>query len=76
MKELARLQAHSSALTQIAAQSMKLKVQILSKGEEAYNIKQEGGVMTKIGNRLDKPISDTSRAGKWLEKHPFAKNAF
>jgi len=32
--------------------------------------------MTKAGDRLDKPISDTSRFGKWLEKHPFAKNAF
>jgi hypothetical protein len=76
MKELRRLQSHNGALTQIAAQTMRLKVQILTKGEEAYNIKQEGGGMTKIGNRLDKPISDTSRFGKWLEKHPFSKNAF
>jgi len=76
MQELRRLQAHNWALTQIAAQTMRLKVQILSKGEEAYEIKQEEWVMTKIGNRLDKPISDTSRLGKWMEKHPFAKNAF
>ncbi len=32
--------------------------------------------MTKIGNRLDKPISDDSRFGRWMEKHPFTKNAF
>ena len=76
MQELRRLQAHNWALTQIAAQTMKLKVQILVKGEEAYNVKQEGWVMTKIGNRLDKPISDKSRFGKWMEKHPFTKNAF
>jgi len=60
----------------IATQNMRLKVQILTKGEEAYDIKQEGNVMTKIGNRLDKPVSDKSRFGKWLEKHPFAKGAF
>jgi len=76
MQELRRLQAHNWALTQIAAQTMKLKVQILVKGEEAYDVKQEGWVMTKIGNRLDKPISDKSRFGKWMERHPFAKNAF
>ncbi|MCX6824515.1 MAG: hypothetical protein NT085_05320 [candidate division SR1 bacterium] len=76
MQELRRLQAHNGALTQIAAQTMKLKVQILVKGEEAYNVKQERGIMTKIGNRLDKPISDKSRFGKWMEKHPFVKNAF
>ncbi len=80
MQELRSLQSHQGALTQIAGQTMRLKVQILAKGEEAYNVKQEltgfRGGMTKIGNRLDKPISDTSRFGKWLEKHPFAKNAF
>jgi hypothetical protein len=32
--------------------------------------------MTKAGNWLDKPVSDTSRFGKWLNRHPFAKNAF
>jgi len=41
MKELRRLQAHQGALTQIAAQTMRLKVQILVKGEEAYDVKQE-----------------------------------
>lgn len=76
MQELRRLQAHQGALTQIAAQSLKLKVQILAKGEEAYDVKQEWNIMTKIGNRLDKPISDDSRFGRWMEKHPFTKNAF
>lgn len=80
MQELRRLQAHNWALTQIAAQTMRLKVQILAKGEEAYEVKQEltgfRWRITKAGNRLDKPISDTSRFGKWLEKHPFAKWAF
>jgi len=41
MQELRRLQAHSLALTHIAAQTMRLKVQILTKGEEAYDVKQE-----------------------------------
>ena len=80
MQELRRLQAHNWALTQIAAQTMKLKVQILTKGEEAYDVKQEltwfRWAMTKVGNRLDKPISDDSKLGKWMEKHPFTKNAF
>ncbi|MFA7298701.1 MAG: hypothetical protein WC010_03595 [Candidatus Absconditabacterales bacterium] len=80
MKKLSNYQAHNGALTMIAKQTMMLKVQILAKGEEAYDVKQEvkgfRGTMTKAGDRLDKPISDTSRFGKWLEKHPFAKNAF
>ncbi len=80
MQELRRLQAHNWALTQIAAQTMRLKVQILAKGEEAYDVKQEltwfRWAMTKVGNRLDKPISDDSKLGKWMEKHPFTKNAF
>ena len=80
MKKLSNYQAHQGSLTMIAKQTMMLKVQILTKGEEAYDVKQEvkwwRGAMTTAGNRLDKPISDTSRFGKWLEKHPFAKNAF
>lgn len=76
MKKLSNFQAHHGALTMIAKQTMMLKVQILTKGEEAYDVKQEGWAMTKIGNRLDKPISDKNRFGKRLEKHPFAKWAF
>ncbi|MBU0626999.1 hypothetical protein KKH82_06355 [Patescibacteria group bacterium] len=41
MQELRRLQSHQSALTMIATQTMRLKVQILAKGEEAYDVKQE-----------------------------------
>jgi len=76
MKQLSNFQAHNGALTMIAKQTMKLKIQILTKGDEAYDIKQEGNTMTKIGDRLDKPISDNSKFGKRMEKHPFVKNAF
>lgn len=76
IKNLKNNMTHHAALTQIAARTMKLKVQILAKGDEAYDIKQEGNTMTKIGNRLDKPIWDESRLGKRMEKHPFTKNAF
>ena len=72
--------SHRATLTKIAAKTMKLKIQILTKGEEAYTVKQEltgmRGALTKAGNRLDKPISEDNKFGKWLTKHPFAKNAF
>ena len=42
MKKLSNFQAHHGALTMIAKQTMMLKVQILTKGEEAYDVKQEG----------------------------------
>ena len=41
MKKLSNFQAHNGALTMIAKQTLRLKVQILAKGEEAYNVKRE-----------------------------------
>jgi hypothetical protein len=76
IKDIKNNMSHQAALTKIAAQTMRLKVQILAKGEEAYDVKQEKNTITKIGDRLDKPVSDKSRFGKRLEKHPFEKNAF
>lgn len=80
IKEIKNNMSHRATLTKIAAKTMKLKIQILTKGEEAYTVKQEltgmRGALTKAGNRLDKPISEDNKFGKWLTKHPFAKNAF
>ena len=41
IKDLRKNIAHRATLKQIAAKTMKLKIQILTKGEEAYDIKQE-----------------------------------
>jgi len=41
MKKLSNYQAHYGTLTMIAKQTMMLKVQILTKGDEAYDVKQE-----------------------------------
>lgn len=80
IKDLRNNISHRATLKQIAAKTMKLKIQILTKGEEAYDVKQELSwfrwAMTKAGDRLDKPVSDKSRFGKRLERNPFAKGAF
>jgi hypothetical protein len=41
IKDLRNNLTHRATLKQIAAKIMKLKIQILTKGEEAYDVKQE-----------------------------------
>jgi len=41
IKDLRNNISHRATLKQIAAKTMKLKIQILTKGEEAYDVKQE-----------------------------------
>ena len=41
IKDLKNNMSHQAALAKISVQTMRLKVQILAKGEEAYDVKQE-----------------------------------
>ena len=76
-KEIRRLQAHDGALTMIQAQSLKLRIQMLDDGWEAYNVKKTGWLLTKIGRFLDDPTWwENTKFGKWMNKHPNLKEAF
>ena len=76
-KEIKRLQAHNWALTMIAAQSLKLRIQMLDDWWEAYNVKKQWWVLTKIGRFFDDPTwGENTKFGRWMNKHQNIKEAF
>ncbi len=76
-REIKRLQAHNWALTMIAAQSLKIRIQMLDDGWEAYNVKKQGGLLTKIWRFFDDPTWwENTKFGRWMNKHQNLKEAF
>jgi len=41
MRQLKILESNNQILTNIAARTLKLKIQLLTKGQEAYNVEQK-----------------------------------
>jgi hypothetical protein len=66
MKDLIRLSRHQCALTNISRQCMLLKLQVLNRGEEAYDVHEKLNGMAKIGRRLDDPMANS----RYFRKHP------
>ena len=76
-REIKRLQAHDWALTMIAAQSLKIRIQMLDDGWEAYNVRKQGGLLTKIWRFFDDPTWwENTKFGRWMNKHQNLKEAF
>ena len=76
-KEIKKLQAHVWALTTIAAQSLKLRIQMIDDWWEAYNVRKEWWTLTKIWRFLDDPTGwENTKFWKWMNKHPNMKEAF
>lgn len=79
--DIKTIKAHTGALTNIQAQSLKYRLQILDGGDEAYNVRKNEWwslftkVSTRVWRRLDDPTENT-KLGKWLEKHPNVKESF
>jgi hypothetical protein len=57
MQELVRYSALDCTLTKIKDQTMRLKLQILNKGEEAYDVQEKLNPLASFGRRLDNPFS-------------------
>lgn len=72
VKEIREKQKHDRALLQIARQTIKLKIQILNKGEEAYSVDEKLNVAAKIGRWIDDPVRNV----RWFKKHPGFKKMF
>ena len=67
-REIKRLQAHNWALTIIAAQSLKMRIQMLDEWGEAYNIRKKGGLLTNIGRFFDDPTGgENTKFGRWMK---------
>ena len=76
-REIKRLQAHNWALTMIAAQSLKIRIQMLDDGWEAYNVRKEWGLLTKIWRFFDDPTWwENTKFGRRMNKHQNLKEAF
>lgn len=68
-------QAHNAALTVIAAQSLRLKIQILNKGKAAYQLgDQDHGIITKAGQFRDGHWIDNTF--KWPKSRAVAHRLF
>jgi glycine cleavage system H lipoate-binding protein len=63
-------------LTSIAAKTLKLKIQLLTRWEEAYNVEQEWWWATRIGEWLDRPYREDGRLWRYFRRHPAMKEAF
>lgn len=72
LKEIRNKQKNDRALLHIARQTIKLKIQILNKGEEAYSVDEKLNPLAKAGRWLDDPV----RNSKWFKKHPGFKKMF
>lgn len=75
MQRLRDLQSHHFALTMIQAQNVNMRVQILNRGEEAYDVRKKGNIFTRFGRLLDDPTANT-RFGRRLQRRPGLKEAF
>ena len=72
LKEIRNKQKSDRALLRIARQTIKLKVQILNKGEEAYSVDEKLNKAAKIGRWIDDPVRNSRR----FKKHPGFKKMF
>ena len=76
-KEIKRLQAHNWALTMIAAQSLKIRIQMLDNGWEAYNVEKKWWIITKIWRFFDDPTWwEHTKFGRRMNEHQNIKEAF
>ena len=76
-REIRRLQASDWALTDIAAQSLKLKIQMLDDWWEAYNVKRWKWPLVAIWRFLDDPTGwNDTKFGRWMNEHQNLKEAF
>jgi len=76
MRQLKILESNNQILTNIAARTLKLKIQLLTRWEEAYNVEQEWGWATRIGEWLDRPYKEDGRLWRYFRRHPAMKEAF
>ena len=75
--DIKTLKWHVWALSAIQAQSLKLRIQMLDDGGEAYNVKKTWWVLTKIWRFLDDPTWwENTRFGRWMNRHQNVKEAF
>ena len=75
--DIKTLKWHMWALSAIQAQSLKLRIQLLDDGWEAYNVKKTWWVLTKIWRFLDDPTWwENTKFGRWMNKHQNLKEAF
>ncbi len=61
MKDLTNYRSHNMSLRNIEAQTMKLKLQILNKGEEAYNVEEKKNRLGSFGRWLDDPFDKNNK---------------
>ncbi len=76
MRQLKILESNNQILTNIAARTLKLKIQLLTKGQEAYNVEQKWKWAVKVGEWLDRPYKEDSKLWRYFKKHPAMKEAF
>jgi hypothetical protein len=76
MRQLKILETNNQILTNIAARTLKLKIQLLTKWEEAYNVEQKWGWAVKIWERLDRPYKEDWKMWKFFKKNPAMKETF
>jgi hypothetical protein len=76
MRQLKILESNNQILTNIAARTLKLKIQLLTKGQEAYNVEQKWKWAVKAGEWLDRPYKEDSKLWRYFKKHPAMKEAF
>ncbi|HCB51217.1 TPA: hypothetical protein DEP21_01350 [Patescibacteria group bacterium] len=66
MRDLISFQCNHQALSAISQQTMKLKLQILTKGDEAYNVEEKLNWWAKTGRWIDNPWHNS----KYMKEHP------
>ena len=79
-RDLINYSANNATLTNISKQTMCLKLQILNRWEEAYDVQEKLNWWARAGRWMDNPFSVDNKLtlfgkkfGKYLERHPWFK---